>query len=224
MRPILLLFFVLAGCSPLGEAYSERRAEIDLGCEDTGSECLSISILDVAFEREEDAKLIITNAGERALTVEVTVNHQDFSVSPTTASVSSDSQSVVTISFAPSSIDDAEALLVLTHNAGGPAIELPLYGTTDPDADDDGFLHELAPDGDDCNDFNATVNPAVDETWYDGVDQNCDAWSDYDQDRDGHDIQTRPDGDDCDDEDPQIHPGAPDPPKDEVDWDCDGQD
>ncbi len=40
-------------------------------------------------------------------------------------------------------------------------------------------------DGDDCDDTDETVNPLVDEIWYDGLDQNCDEYSDYDQDGDG---------------------------------------
>ena len=37
----------------------------------------------------------------------------------------------------------------------------------------------------DCNDFDATISPEIEETWYDGIDQNCDGADDYDQDGDG---------------------------------------
>ena len=37
----------------------------------------------------------------------------------------------------------------------------------------------------DCNDNDPAVNVSATEIWYDGVDQNCDGWSDYDQDGDG---------------------------------------
>lgn len=37
----------------------------------------------------------------------------------------------------------------------------------------------------DCNDFDATISPEIEETWYDGIDQNCDGLDDYDQDGDG---------------------------------------
>ena len=78
------------------------------------------------------------------------------------------------------------------------------------DADSDGFGNELvsvedcsAPTGyvtdgtdcdDDANDADGdgvadgfAFNPNAAETYYDGVDANCDGWSDYDQDQDGED-------------------------------------
>ena len=51
----------------------------------------------------------------------------------------------------------------------------------------------------------ATINPAVDEIWYDGIDSNCDGMSDYDQDGDGFDSDQHG-GADCNDEDVEIAP------------------
>jgi MYXO-CTERM domain-containing protein len=42
----------------------------------------------------------------------------------------------------------------------------------------------------DCNDDDDAINPDAAELFYDGVDQNCDALSDYDRDRDGYDDRT----------------------------------
>jgi hypothetical protein len=63
------------------------------------------------------------------------------------------------------------------------------------------------------------INPAAEETWYDGTDQNCDAWSDYDQDLDGYNL----DGE-CDDTNAAIYPN---PDVEEIwyndsDENCDG--
>ena len=223
---LLALVPLAVACDPVGQAYTVRRAELELSlpCEDSG-DCPGLVIPAVPFEREDQAVFDIGNPGERALTVTLTLDHRDFVVEPADANVSAGGTTQVTVTYAPSELDDQEALLVIDHNAQGPSIELTVLGSTDSDADADGYRHELAPGGDDCNDFNASVNPGVAEVWYDGIDSDCDGQSDYDQDGDSHDILTRPDGDDCDDEDDRIYPGAPDPiDEDEIDSDCDGED
>ncbi|MCB9669568.1 MAG: hypothetical protein H6734_08870 [Alphaproteobacteria bacterium] len=80
----------------------------------------------------------------------------------------------------------------------------------------------------DCDDADASV-PAAEETWYDGVDQDCDGGNDYDADGDGFVpdawLAVAPPGSvggDCDDADPTVWPGAVDPPFDDVDSACDG--
>ncbi|MFZ5482041.1 MAG: MopE-related protein [Myxococcota bacterium] len=100
------------------------------------------------------------------------------------------------------------------------------------DADGDGFGDAAStvtacdrPDGaiedaTDCDDADPATNPGAGETWYDGVDQDCDG-NDTDQDEDGFDAEVVG-GDDCDDLDSTVYPGAPDAWYDGEDDDCAG--
>jgi len=77
-------------------------------------------------------------------------------------------------------------------------------------------------DATDCDDGEATTNPDAEETWYDGVDSDCDGWSDYDSDFDGYDsLDEAEHGEDCDDTDADINPDAEEIWYDGVDQDCD---
>jgi len=75
-------------------------------------------------------------------------------------------------------------------------------------------------DSSDCDDGDSTVHPGAADTWYDGVDSDCDEWSDYDQDGDGYDSEDHG-GEDCDDTDAAINPDATETFYDGVDADCD---
>ena len=74
----------------------------------------------------------------------------------------------------------------------------------------------------DCNDTNDAINPDAVETWYDGVDGNCDGLSDYDADQDGH-ISDSYGGDDCNDSAVLAHPGLAEVCGDGLDNNCDGK-
>jgi Putative metal-binding motif len=56
---------------------------------------------------------------------------------------------------------------------------------------------------DDCDDLDAGVYPGAADTWYDGVDSDCDGADDFDQDGDGV-----PYGTDLDDTDPKVGAGT----------------
>jgi hypothetical protein len=83
----------------------------------------------------------------------------------------------------------------------------------------------------------ADTNPGESDTWYDGLDQDCDGRDDYDQDED-HFVRTvdvgsathpvggtgELPGNDCDDTNAAVYDGAPDAWYDGVDNDCAGND
>ena len=73
----------------------------------------------------------------------------------------------------------------------------------------------------DCDDTDSAINSSATEVWYDGVDQDCSATSDYDQDGDGEDSDGYG-GADCDDTDSAINSSASELWYDGVDQDCSG--
>ena len=93
------------------------------------------------------------------------------------------------------------------------------------DNDKDTFGIDCAP-GPDCNDSDATVNPAASEICNNSVDDDCDGSTDEDcpeckdDDKDTFGDNCAA-GLDCDDSDPDIHPGATEICN-QVDDDCDG--
>jgi uncharacterized protein (TIGR03382 family) len=94
-----------------------------------------------------------------------------------------------------------------------------LYDTC-ADLDEDG-VGAVSCGGLDCDDSSALVGPAIAETPYDGIDQDCDGADLTDVDGDGYDSSAVAGGDDCDDGDPARSPGAVER-TDGVDQDCDG--
>ena len=110
-------------------------------------------------------------------------------------------------------VDEADAVDATTwyHDGDGDGFGDPLDSTV---ACDPPPWHVAA--AGDCDDTNFSVYPGSIETWYDGVDQDCDG-NDDDQDLDGW-----PQAEDCDDEDPLVHPEVAEVWYDGVDQDCDG--
>jgi hypothetical protein len=101
-------------------------------------------------------------------------------------------------------------------DAGSPGAANEPCATLDHDADG-----MTGAEGD-CDDANPGVYAGAADTWYDGVDTDCDGWSDYDADRDRFDA-TAYGGTDCDDASSAINPSADEVCDDaDTDEDCNG--
>jgi len=92
--------------------------------------------------------------------------------------------------------------------------------------DQTGFSSCTARDGavevaGDCDDGDASIYPGAAETWYDGIDQDCDPDTEHDADGDGYDGDG-PNASDCDDQAADTHPDAEEVCGDGIDNDCSG--
>lgn len=121
------------------------------------------------------------------------------------------------------------------ESARRPKLTITFSGVVCNDVDRDGYGDPgspACPNGPelDCNDGNPDVYPGAAETWYDGVDQNCDGLSDFDQDGDGVacDGSSADNecpgviGTDCNDLEPLSRPGFAEVCGDLIDNDCSG--
>jgi len=122
------------------------------------------------------------------------------------------------------SCDDGDACTMNDVCSNGVCAGEPL------DADSDGFVSDACPNGTDCDDGSAAVNPDADEICDDGIDNDCNG----DIDGDDAACQGCPDADgdgfasdacggtDCDDTNDAINPDAMEMCSDNVDNNCDG--
>ncbi len=171
----------------------------------------------------------LENTGNGPLNVSFAVDNAEFI--PLVADFTLGPSSSATISVRYTPIDytaDLSSLTITTDDEDNPSFSITLRGAAITDADDDGYASVEA-GGSDCDDDDASVNPGMNEIWYDGKDSNCDRDDDYDQDGDGFQTSTYNadplgGGGDCQDNNPAMFPGAPDAWYDGVDSDCAGGD
>ncbi len=171
--------------------------------------------------------LTVSNPGGTDLVLTSIAIEAPFRVSPETLTVRPGGSSTVTLFLQATSYQAFDTLLTFTaEDATIGVVTLPVHANVLADADADGF-DLLDAGGTDCDDTDPDVNPAATEVWYDGIDTDCDGWSDYDQDRDSYESDAFNDdpadgGGDCQDSNPEYNPGAADEPYDNRDTDCDG--
>ncbi len=119
----------------------------------------------------------------------------------------------------PSALTACVALLTFGAGCSGKGTDTASDSASDSvsnDADGDGYT-SIASGGTDCDDTDPNVNPGEAETYYDGIDNDCNpATADTDQDADGYTVDV-----DCNDTDPTINPSAAEI-CDGVDNNCDG--
>lgn len=112
-------------------------------------------------------------------------------------------------------VENARLFLNMGRELGNVFIDDIQLQIDDSQIDEDGDGFSII---DDCDDFNAEINPAADEIFDNDVDEDCDGFAIYlDKDGDGFTSNLE-----CDDNDPAINPDAVEIPNNDVDENCDG--
>jgi hypothetical protein len=211
----------------------------DTGPDDSPAE-IELSVDELLFEAQavgttESKSITVKNVGRTELHIDdVQVSVPFQSTFSNRITLQGGGATVITVMFAPTAHGHFEEVLsILSTDAARPSVSVTCTGETITDADGDGFDAGFAP-GQDCDDTNPNINPAAEEVWYNGINNNCicenpdnTRCSDYDQDLDGYDHPAGGNDDpetwggDCNDANPDIHPGAADAWYDGYDTNCD---
>ena len=206
----------------------------DTGDPLVGAPNLLLDVRDIDFGTTDDinqvvqAQLVLQNNGQGPLEITAFTTAAPFQVNYTAITIQPQASVQATVSFLPTTYDDAVGTLTITSNdPDEPTIEVSLAGYVLTDRDGDGHDRPEA-GGDDCDDEHDTVYPGAREVWYNGRDENCDGLDDYDQDQDGfrtsvHEPDVEDGGGDCNDVNADIFPGAADTWYDGVDSNCGGE-
>jgi hypothetical protein len=227
---VVVASLVLAACSGKDSSPSQ-----DSGPE-TGPPQIELSVDEllyeaIAIDTTASKSITVRNIGDTALDVEnVQVNAPFTTTFNNLMTVQPGGAGIITVIFAPDTHGHFEEVLsVLSSDPNRPSVSVTCVGETITDSDGDGFDAGFGP-GEDCDDTNPNINPAAEEIWYNGVNNNCicenEYCSDFDQDLDGYDhISFNGDvdahGGDCNDANAEFYPGAPDDWYDGYDSNCD---
>ena len=243
LLPGILSLLLLAGCPPTpqdSKATDDSTAPTDSGGEGGGDDstasadnCPRLSLSSLSLYEKSAAvgednllTLTVTNncTGDVPLVVTPTLSADastTFAITGERVTVPPGISQDITVTFTP---QDFEAYIgdleISSNDPINALVSIPLYGQATSDSDEDGYLTPLA-GGDDCDDSDASIYPDAPDTWYDGIDSNCEGDDDYDKDTDGFQSDEYG-GDDCDDTDDQVYPDAKDTWYDGVDSDCTG--
>ena len=234
MRAPLLLAFpilTLAGCVSEPIKVYDTGTDTLIGVDGdsaagTPDILLSVTSLDLGETTPGgilDGTISIQNVGDADLDATFTVSggSELFALDAASATLAPGDVQAIAVSFSADAVGAYAGTLTLLSNdpdEGAVTVSLSADVAEAPDdADGDGYTID---DGD-CDDDDASVNPGVDEVWYDGVDSDCNGASDFDQDADGH-ASDEHGGDDCADTDASVNPSASEVDGNGIDDDCDG--
>jgi hypothetical protein len=220
----------LAGCSnkdsgpPTDTGPEEGPPEIELSVDELLFEATAVNTT-------ASHNITVRNLGRTELEVQSVDAPPPFRTTFSPVTLQPGGAGIITVIFAPTAHGQFEEVVsVLSTDPVRPSVSVTCTGETIDDADGDGYDAGVGP-GLDCDDDNPNINPAADEIWYNGVDNNCTCelaprCSDYDQDLDGYEHidfnNDLDDGHDCNDVNPDINPGASDAWYDGYDTNCDG--
>ncbi|MDP6932343.1 MAG: MopE-related protein, partial [Myxococcota bacterium] len=206
---------------------------------------ISAVTVDDPFGTTFGTQLQLAAGSTTSLTVKYTPDDYEADAAELLFSSNDPDEPELTIQVSGSVITDADADGFDSENAGGddcddededvyPEAEDEWYdgvdancdGIDDYDQDGDGYQTDLYNDdpedgGGDCQDANDEIHPGAEDSWYDGVDSDCDGSDDFDQDYDGYGSEAHGGGKDCDDNDDGVYPDAAESLND-LDDDCDG--
>ena len=206
------MLFAIACQAPVGSDTGDGNTEpgrSGSAAIELGPDVLDYGLVIVGSSQERI--LSVRNVGHRAVDLDVAMAvdiPQAFTIQPEGLTVQPNDYENVTFTFNPEAWAVFDGFAVFSEDDVEVArAEVSIEVMADRDADGWGAERH---GGGDCDDDDPSVHPGMDETWYDGIDTDCDGSDDFDADGDG-DPSDEHGGTDCVDDDSRIS-GLPDTP------------